>query len=297
MPHNEEQDHPQQGTLAEALFASLIAGTVGGYTAYPWEALKKKAESGQSLPSIFNPREIFRGASPFALTLGPVSLVQGTLNDSLKRLLPENAPESSKYGIGLISGLGGAFVSAPVEATILAQQLQKTGPIGAIRYLFSQGYSRPWSALKPLMIREAGFGFTWLMGADAAGDYASKQFGVNWKFPATIMVGLAAALVTHPFDVTATRIQQTLSPISMHAAMKQIYQELGWKGFLKGYEWRALLFTSCMIVIGNLEKFIQKELGQPSVLGFFGKKENPQLLDQAKHDENQENQESKNKIK
>lgn len=259
-----------------APFAGVVAGISGGTLNYPFEGAKKRAQSGQlqpwQMPGI-RPhtfvRELYRGGSSFILSLAPVSMLQATFNDYLKGFLPNNPSQAYVVGAGVLSGAVGAFFSAPVEHMIITQQQQKIGPLQAMKYLYSRGPTYAWTALPPLMIREAGFGCAWLMGAHAAGEALSAHYNRDLRIPAAIGVGVLAAGLTHPFDSMATRKQQSKERITMIEAGRQILAQKGWKGFFAGYQYRSFLFTGCMVSIAFVDKAARETLSNGSTFAFF----------------------------
>lgn len=259
--------------------AGIIGGVTGGTLTYPFEGAKKRAQSRQLQPwqdkTVYtNPfrfvRELYRGGSSFIFSLAPVSMLQVTINNRLNKAIPENYSPYWSYGAGVFSGAMGAFASAPIEHIILTQQKKKIGPIAAVRHLVNTGgITYPWTALRPLMVREAGFGFTMLMGAEAAGRYLSEKFQRDLMMPAALLVGLFGAGITHPFDTTATKMQMSDHRISMRSAARSIAtSNLGWRGFFAGYVFRAFLFTGCMISIGATERKVEKKLAEGSAFNF-----------------------------
>lgn len=304
-----EPDNSLKKTLWwHPLLAGWAGGTSAGYSCYMFEQMKKLAESGsqQHYTALFhtlkrlyqNPgkqtildtKRAFRlfvqqsakGAHSFALTLAPTSIVQVSINNYLKQHLKKASPNNDsnlpKYVAGLISGGLGAFVSAPVEHCVLVQQREQCSFKEASKILTMKGPLFAWTGLKPLMIRESIFGFTMLTGSEAFGDWLVSACHTNQtdqpylKFMGQITVGIGGALLSHPFDVIATRKQmvyqtpkQVISepikePMSMIRAAEEIRIEHGWRGFWHGAVPRIWLFTGCMLIIGQVQKKVMKTL-------------------------------------
>lgn len=265
------------------LFAGWVGGTTAGYACYIFEQAKKRAESEQKqhffnkdLTFLQKVQHIFRGANSFALTLAPVSMVQVTVNTGIQKFLTSDNNSSNnnypKYAAGLISGALGAFVSAPVEHMVLVQQTEDCKPIEAMRILKKKGNFYAWTGLKPLLGREAVFGFTMLTGAASFSTWIGQQCQPEYKnagiAAASLLIGITGAAISHPFDVMATKKQMTYKSdqkiLTVRDVFNNIYKEHGIKGFFAGYGYRACLFTGCMLIIGYSEKEIQMKLKNPT---------------------------------
>lgn len=255
------------------MVSGVFSGTAGGYSCYMFEGWKKSKQAKLDIPKIWQLKEVFRGANSFALTLGPVSMVQVVLYSWMKKnFLTEKSSSFQQNMVGIFSGSMGAFVSAPVEHIIVTQRKQKVGPLDAIKYLIKKNAFYAWTGLPPLWFREAGFGFTMLVGAENSEKYLKKTFNMNLEPLGSIGTGIIGATLTHPFDAIATKKQTSENPLSSIEAAKNIFKEEGSKGFTKGLGYRICLFTGCSIVIGKTNKYIQEKLSNNSSSFFSNKK-------------------------
>lgn len=286
--------------------AGWIAGTMGGYGSFIFEALKKQKGSGQDNPfkdktlSILGKvRRSYVGVHSFGLTLAPVSIVQVSLNDVLtKHSIFKGWEEYNKYLAGLVSGAMGALVSAPVEHLVLTQQrettqrkelvakglLEKAKEKCSLKEAASLLYEKKpfyaWTGLPPLLGRESIFGFTMLIGAEETGNWLSKKFNRDLMLPGQILAGLGGAFISHPFDVIATRKQMAFPPITVRQAAAKLYHEgiTSKTGTVKGLQalwagggYRAGLFTTCVLIIGNSEKYFKSVLQENNIRENFEK--------------------------
>lgn len=235
--------------------SAAIGGAIGGYLCFAFEGLKKRAQSNQLISKAsFHPKELLRGSTSFAMSVGSTSVAQFTIQRLLRNLpLYDDKSVTWNVGTAMASGMCGAFFSTMVENIILQQQLAKSGPSKAIRELFKQGYARPWLGLPELMVREGGFALTMLYLAFAVGEHIKSKTNNNaLVYAGEIAVGVFGAALTHPFDTAATYKQKNLT--TSKSAFMNIYAKDGIAGFYKGVGWRALLFTGCMLVIPYTEK-------------------------------------------
>jgi len=241
--------------------SASLGGCVGAFACFPFEGMKKRKQSGQAIS--FSPRELYRGATPFAVSVTIASMTQLTFNGLFKQI-PGYDHQSPVWNMSsaIASGVLGATVgSTPVENIILTQQLNRTSPVGAIKIMMNQGYTRPWVGLPQLAFREAGFALTMLYGAQAAHDFALKQSGnQHMAVTAQVGAGVIGALATHPFDTVCTYRQKVDGTVKSFQASKNIYQESGIKGFYKGGANRVLLFTGCAIIIPKISNIVKNSL-------------------------------------
>lgn len=260
-PGGSESDNNKSNTqlsAAQDMAASLMTGAFAGFASYPFEAFKKKKQSDQKVKGL-TVRELFRGGPAFASSVGPTTLVQYSVNGALlKFVFSEEPSQKEKIAAGLLSGGSGAVVSTFVENTILVQQLHSLGPFGAIRHMFRQSPTRPWTGCTMLGAREMTFGSCYLIFSGMAGDYAAEHVGEWARMPAKLGVGIGGALLSHAPDTIATMSQkeaeqhykatgQSLKPNPLTVARNAIRDE-GVKSLYKGGGHRVLLFTTVMLV-------------------------------------------------
>lgn len=242
-------------TFLETLVSSALGGAIGGFICFPFEGLKKRLQSHQLI--VYSPRELFRGAPSFSVSV-TAATVGCMFFNRLLHSLPSYDPSSSlSQAISAVaSGALGAFVgSTPVENTILRQQLEKLGPLSAIRSLFREGITRPWLGLRELAMREAGFAGAMLWAVPAARDEVyEKTKSISLAGVAEVGVGILGALLTHPFDTVATTRQHSNGRYSIAETVRRLYETAGIGAFYRGGANRCVLFTGCALIIPEVQK-------------------------------------------
>lgn len=241
--------------------SAFIGGAGGGFACFFAEGLKKRSQSNQPISlASFYPKELLRGSTSFALSVGTTSVAQFTLKRLLKNL-PSYDDTSATWNVAtaIASGMCGALFSTVVENIILQQQLTKSTPSKAISTLVKQGYVRPWLGLPELMVREGGFALTMLYLACVVSEHLKAKYNNEAVSHAgEIGVGVFGAFFTHPFDTMATYKQKNLT--NTRTALKDLYAQNGFSAFYKGVGYRAMLFTGCMLIIPYLENKSAKAL-------------------------------------
>lgn len=256
--------------FVKKIISASTGGAIGAGICYPWEGLKKRVQSGQTVilkpaeffkrSSALHPLELYRGSSSFMASVTIATTTSMLFNRALK--LHGLTALVGDDITALLSGMLGAVVgSTPVENVILTQQLNKVGPFQAWRIMLNQGITRPWVGVRELAMREAGFAYVMLRGASAVEEAVFNQTkNDKLAFLASLAVGACGATATQPFDVVATYRQHSHGTIPLMAAIKQIVKKQGPLGLLKGLEHRLFLFTGCALIIPKAEKIIAEQL-------------------------------------
>lgn len=256
------QQYPTtEGKAWHVPFSAAIGGASGSAICYPGESLKKMIQSGQQV--LFHPRNIYRGVSSFSASVTLATMTSMTFHHLLQQTSfydPKSTTHQTVAAIG--SGIIGATVaSTPVENIILRLQLEKIGPIPAIRSLLKQGITRPWVGLKPLWAREGIFVGIMLSGGKLVNNKVyQKTKNQLLANSAELALSVGGAFASHPWDCIATRMQQSDGALKMVPAIKQLYKESGISGFFRGANQRALLFVGCATLIPRIEKQVHQWL-------------------------------------
>lgn len=271
---NPAEDTAEKANLFwKKLVSSSLGGATGALICYPFEGLKKRLQSGQSLKvesgalfaksSPFHPRELFRGATPFAASVTLATTSSMMFNKILKSMpFFQNESSSKQAQAALASGMLGALVgSTPVENVILTQQLKKVGPFEAVKIMTRQSLLRPWVGLPELMIREAGFAFVMLYGASEVQRLIlQKTKSETSAFIGSLGMGILGAAATQPFDTIATIRQKADGKIGTKDAVVDMFKKYGYSGFFKGLSQRVFLFTGCALIIPRVERALASQL-------------------------------------
>jgi hypothetical protein len=97
------------------------------------------------------------------------------------------------------------------------------------------------------------------------GNYAKEQWGEHAVMPMQLMTGILCALVSHPFDTTATTMQRYGYTSSYEAAKYLSRQPNPLKAFYRGASPRAALFTVAAVTITNVSDMVRNVLEDNTV--------------------------------
>lgn len=261
--NNDNNNNNQNGVIGwHVVFSAALGGSGGAFFNFPFEGLKKRIQTGQQIS--LHLKELYRGATPFAVSVTIATVASMTFNDLLRKIPGYDYSSPVCNGASAItSGMLGALVgSTPVENVILTQQLKQMRPTQAIVTMVKErGLRRLWVGFPELALREAGFAGAMLWGVDAArAQVLSKTDSKPLAEAAALGVGVVGAVITHPFDTVATIKQKSDGRLSSRQAIEEIYRGYGLKGFFRGVSSRVVLFTGCAYTIPGITGIIQKWL-------------------------------------
>ena len=249
------------------LIAGGVSGFTGAFTTFFFAAGKKRRQSGQAFPSIseLGPRkwvrETFRGSIGNSVLLTPTAVIQQLSDQYWKQ--QGSANPSNQIAATLFSGAVGGVASTVVENMLLQQQIKKASASQALISLYEQSPTRIFRGMQMIMLREAIFGWCYLSGVVQAGNYAAEHYGARYRMPVQILVGMMGALVSHPFDTTATTMQQHGYTKTRHAVQHLLREPNAIKAFYKGGLMRMGLFTTGIIVVSNTRQAVMNQLQAP----------------------------------
>lgn len=251
--------------FTNTLIAAVTSGLVGASSSFVFKGLKIRLQSGQPLPSIsqLGPRiwikESFRGSLSYTACLVSTSVVQQVSDRFFEEHNTSGIPLVKWSGTLLAGALGGITYNV-AENIILQQQRHKMSAFSAAASLVRESPTRIFRGLSFIMPREAVFGYSYLKGAQQAGDYAKEHYGESYIMPAKIMVGIMGALASHPFD-TASVTMQAYGYTKMRQAVSHLLAEPSpVRAIYKGGLARIGLFTTSMLAISMTQRAVMDKL-------------------------------------
>lgn len=249
-----------------SLVAAGVSGFFAGYAGFPFEGLKKRLQSNQSLPNVYQMgirlwfKESFRGVGSYAFSNIPASVAQQMTNHYFEQQTTLSDTFVGKTIQVIFSGAVGGIPATLIGNTLLEQQLKKITTKEAFFNLINEhGYTRLFRGASMTMVREAMFGFCYLKAMDDASQYATSQWGSAYALPAQMSVGVCGSLLSHPFDTIATTMQR-YNYRSIYQASEYLWNQNKMTAFYKGGLARVGLFTSTMWVINKSKQMVLEQL-------------------------------------
>jgi hypothetical protein len=206
-------------------------------------------------PTIYWPRELFRGVGPYSLII-PVTCIA----DGVSTYLKERYQWQDFYATFTSGMVGGVIVSSPTSNVIIFQQKYKFTPFQAIMFIYTQhGVYQFTNAMSLYMLREAFYALSVFWAKPTL--QRNHEFFAN-GLVASIAVGIVATLISQPLDTTATyqvgqevRLSPWQSIVSMYRS-----EGGGWKG-LKRFYWgtwlRGYAVVAGIFVMASVSEYVK----------------------------------------
>lgn len=234
-------------SVIPALIGGAAAGVADVAVSQPlnyWKNMRQiDAEIFREPSDIYNIRMWYRGSSAQLLNMVPTTMIQVGSEEQLKSLFP---------GDGLIAKTARAFsggvISAPTaaatNAVILRMQKDQIGLADALKSIYKAGGARSlFRGTTPTAGREAVYAWGYLVGYPELTSVCRDFLGdeILARACAGILAGSAIAIVSHPFDTVATRMQNRYDQhtVSIAKEARRLYQAEGLQGFFRGLTPRA----------------------------------------------------------
>ena len=211
MPTNSESTEKLKQYSPYPFMAGFAAGGSIAAITFPIEGFKKWRQTPPDLRQKFR---LYRGFPVFFLNIAPTTAiqfgVQAAAEDKEKskqafRLTPKVIGECFS------SGAIGALSATVVEGCIAQQQLFKGNLYQTIKGMILTNPLRPWRSYPMIAIRDGIF-TTWMFGiSKRVQTELEPEYGKGVSITAAAVIGIPGALISHPVDTIASRMQQVSS--------------------------------------------------------------------------------------
>lgn len=253
-------------TEFENATVGMWVGVIEVLCLQPINYMKNMVQQGQKI--IFNPAVMYRGVGANCVNMGSCTMLQFAVGGSLKQVVLGNEKRQLTDAEQMMCGLGGGIFSAlactPTELVMIQQQrtglntietiksvaspsLITRGFIGAAvrEGLWTCGYLSIPAIVKPKIM--AAFPDTF--------DTTDKA-----RVPASLLGGLFACYLTHPFDTMKTCMQGDIKREkfgTLSETAKVLYGESSIPGFYRGATFR---YGRMCIAVGMMD-FLKETIG------------------------------------
>jgi hypothetical protein len=231
------------------------------------DQLKICSQEGRRMPS--NPLQWFRGVTPQALSLAPITATQVASNGMLERVIRQgdtNRALSDSERIICAMGAGGisSVIYSPVDLCVIQQQRQGKSPFAALGAVVSDhGTLSIMRGFFSCVAREAVYTAGYLALAPLGKEQLMKR--VQWmrenEVTASLLGscagGTIAAMATHPIDTAKTQVQADLDRTKVRSfwnAMWQVYRNSGLAGLYRGGLARTVRTCGAFFIVSNVRE-------------------------------------------
>lgn len=259
--------------LQEDLSISPVESTaIGGLSGMIEVAIQQPLISWKNAvqdmrPVHLDPRILYRGVLINAASIAPINGLQFGVNTFLEEKLAVNGELSggARTGTATLAGAISGVVTCPAELLMIQQQ--KWGGSLSERFravMHQDGVSSLTRGMAPTIVREAVFTGAYL----GVVPVMREQLVASWpetfgEKPVTSMVvssvtaGIAAAVLTQPFDTVKTRMQANLAEPSLRSMARTahgMWKEGGARVLFRGLLPRAQRVTFAVFILGECQE-------------------------------------------
>ena len=245
-------------SLEKSFTMGCIMGSVEAVVSHPFWVLKTRVQAGMGF--TLHPRVLYRGLVVHVASSLPLDIIQVMVSRiAFERLLPSTMEESkSRLVAGFIGGASSAFICCPADLIMTLQQDGSSLKKIIFRIYKQKNYFYPFLGMLPTIVREGLFCAGVFGGVSILANECEKQ-----KLPEGVSVilsgmgsGAVTTLLSHPADVIKTRMQAF--NLRIRAAAQDVYLKEGMNGFTSGLGWRMVRVSSAVLVLGNLNRYLEK---------------------------------------
>jgi hypothetical protein len=238
---------------------SCMIGAASGLaevlTTHPLFIMKTNVQQGLSIP--FKLSSLYKGVGANALSLTPITSIQVGASQWMEQHFFAGQPTKlQKMGAAFFGGALASVISCPSEKIMtiqnnnnwsliqsLREQVKRNGPKG----LFSGQMATLW--------RDGGFSVCFLMVQPILKAYIdqSNKNETSSALIAGMASGVAATILTQPFDTIKTIQQSSSSPVGFFKTA----QQLGMKALYKGSLSRGASVTLSITLMSMLKEQLE----------------------------------------
>lgn len=251
-------------TIPESILSGSLIGAIEVMVNYPLWTIKVQMQNHD--PFTLNPKILYRGIVPNALSMIPTTALQVGLDQCFQNYLFQDTSTISKKNLTLTAFSAGVFssmVACPTEMIMLKQRQQASSFFIATKGLIKQrSFSSLYSGLLATALREGIFSAFFLVATPVLKaniiPYYSNDYGASLL--AGLGSGVSATLLSQGVDTIKTRQQSAFKTIGFMQTARDIYAHRGMLGFFKGTIPRGVRVMSAITLMGFLNEKIENVL-------------------------------------
>lgn len=229
--------------------------------------LKICSQEGRRMPS--NPLHWWRGVTPQALSLAPITATQVASNGVLERIIRQgdttrSLSETERIVCAMGAGSISSIIYSPVDLCVIQQQRQGKSPFAALSSVMQQhgvlsvarGF---WSCVAREAVYTAGYLALAPLGKEQLMQRSNwmKQNEMTASLLGSCAGGTIAAMATHPVDTAKTQVQADLGRKNVKSffdAMAQVYRNDGLAGLYRGGLARTARTCGAFFIVSNVRE-------------------------------------------
>jgi len=223
----------------------------------------------QGMPLSADPRKLYRGVGANCINMGSCTMIQFAVGGSLKKAIKgENSTRPLKayeeMACGIAAGMISATVGSPLELVMIQQQRKGGGSMETIKSIANP--SNIGRGFMGAAVREGLWTCGYLSIPPIVRTNLMQSFPETFdselkaRIPASLLGGLFACYLTHPFDTIKTCMQGDIEREKFKGFIqtaKTVHGESGFTGFYRGATFR---YGRMVIAVGMMD-FLQSKIG------------------------------------
>lgn len=247
--------HPAKPTIFQSFLIGSAAGATEVLVNHPLWNIKIRIQCND--PFTLNPKILYRGVLPSALSFVPGAALQVGLNRFFQKTLFVDVPQLSKaqqISTAFTAGVISALIRCPTELIMTQQRITNSSFYQTFRHLLHHnGFWSLYTGYPAIATRSGIFAASFLAITPILKSRVS-ELGINpaiASLSSGIIAGMTAAIVTQSFD-TITAYQHAhihKESISIYKAVKQLYDQGGILRFYRGGSPRVVRVASATCIM------------------------------------------------
>jgi len=243
----------------------MTVGVIEVLCLQPLNYWKNMVQQGQ--PLSMNPKKLYRGVGANCVNMGSCTMLQFAVGGSVKKAILKGSDRKlsvmEEIGSGVAAGTFSALVGGPLELIMIQQQRKGTSTIETVKSIatpnnFFRGFIGA-------AVREA----LWTVGYLSIPPIVRGELMTNFpdqfdsaakaRIPASLLGGLFACYLTHPFDTVKTCMQGDIERKSFGTftqTAKLLHAEAGLTAFYRGASFRYGRMCCAVFMMDTLQSMV-----------------------------------------
>jgi len=237
----------------------MTVGVIEVVCLQPLNYAKNMVQQGKSIS--LDPRILYRGVGANMINMGSCTMIQFAVGGAAKKSVLGNENRKLKpweeMGCGIFAGIVSATIGSPLELVMIQQQVKGNSSAAAIQSIANP--SNIGRGFVGAAVREG----LWTCGYFSIPPIVRSQLMQNFpdtfdtqvkaRVPASLLGGLFACYLTHPFDTVKTCMQGDIERKKFGGFLqtaKIVHGESGLPGFYRGATFR---YGRMVIAVGMMD--------------------------------------------
>lgn len=244
----------------------MAVGCIEVLCLQPLNYCKNMVQQGQ--PLTLSPAKLYRGVGANCVNMGSCTMIQFATGGAMKKVVSGGDKSlklspGQEMGCGIVAGVTSAFVGSPLELIMIQQQRKGGSTLGTLKNITNaQNFLRGWTGTA---VREGLWTCGYLSIPPIVRTYLMDTYPEKFdtpnkaRVPASLLGGLFACYLTHPFDTIKTCMQGDIERTTYSTFTKtaqNIWGQSSLPGFYRGATFRYGRMVIAVFMMDTLQSMI-----------------------------------------